>query len=74
MKAYHACHCPFAKEAIKKGNVTISPTWCHCSAGFTKYQFDLIFGQELKVTPLELALKNDLRCRFELSLEGVNFK
>ncbi|HOI47020.1 MAG TPA: hypothetical protein PLR26_04745 [Bacilli bacterium] len=73
-KAYHACHCPFAKEAIRKDHAKISPKWCYCSGGFTKYPFEVIFGKELEVTPLELAIHNSTRCRFKISLEGVDYK
>jgi len=73
-KAYHACHCPFAKEAILNDSVRISSNWCHCSGGFTKHQFEVLFGQELPVKSLELALRGDLFCRFEISLEGVDYK
>lgn len=73
-KAYHACHCPFAKEAILKDHAKISPKWCYCSGGFTKYPFEVIFGKELEVIPLELAINNETRCRFKISLEGVDYK
>ncbi|MBN2604976.1 MAG: hypothetical protein JXR62_04045, partial [Bacilli bacterium] len=35
-KAYYACHCPFAREAVKKEDVNISSNWCYCSGGFEK--------------------------------------
>jgi hypothetical protein len=73
-KSYYACHCPFAREAIQKTDVKISTTWCNCSGGFTKYQFDILFDKELEVKTLELALKGDDKCRFEISLEGVSYK
>lgn len=73
-KAYHACHCPFAKESIGKNKDHISDTWCNCSAGFAKFQFDLLFKKELKATVLENAIRGDLLCRFSISLEGVDYK
>lgn len=73
-KAYHACHCPFAKESIGKSDVQISDVWCNCSAGFTKFPFDVLFNKELKATVLENAIHGDLLCRFSISLEGIDFK
>ncbi|MFH1693194.1 MAG: hypothetical protein ABH890_02805 [Bacillota bacterium] len=73
-KAYHACHCPFAKESIGKKDIKISGTWCNCSAGFAKFPFDILFGKELKINVLENAIKGDLLCRFSISLEGIAYK
>ncbi len=73
-KAYYACHCPFARESIGKNKVKISDVWCNCSAGFTKFPFDVLFNQELEATVLENAIHGDLLCRFSISLEGVDYK
>lgn len=73
-KAYHACHCPFAKESIGKNKNQISDTWCYCSAGFAKFPFDVLFNRELKATVLENAIRGDLLCRFSISLEGIDYK
>jgi len=74
MKRYYACHCPFAREAILDEKVLISPLWCHCSAGFEKFPFEVIFGKKLKIKILESALQGDLKCRFEVSLANVDYK
>jgi hypothetical protein len=29
LKKYHYCHCPWARESIKKGNASVSPTFCN---------------------------------------------
>jgi len=73
-QAYHACHCPFAKESIKNKSVNISDTWCYCSAGFAKFPFEVLFNKELKVTVLENVLHGDPVCRFSLSLENIDYK
>jgi len=73
-KAYHACHCPFAKEGIGKHKDHISDTWCNCSAGFTKFPFDVLFNTELKATVLENAIRGDALCKFSISLEGIDYK
>lgn len=68
LKCYYACHCPFAREAILKGEPLISPNWCYCSAGFEKFPFDIILDRELKVEVLQSALKGDAVCRFAIHL------
>lgn len=73
-KSYNACHCPFVKEGIGKHKNHISDTWCNCSAGFTKFPFEVLFNTELKTTVLENAIRGDLLCRFSVSLEGVDYK
>lgn len=73
-KRYHACHCPFAKVVLQNDQHHISPEWCNCSGGFTKYQFDILFDKELDVQCLETPLKGDILCRFAISLEGIDYK
>ena len=73
-KAYHACHCPFAKESVKNNGIHISDTWCYCSAGFAKFPFEVLFDKELKVEVLQNVLKGDPVCRFSLSLENIDYK
>ena len=68
MKRYHFCHCPWAKESIRKSTVTVSPTFCQCSAGFVKKPFDVIFGQSLQADVLESVLQGDDVCRFAIHL------
>ena len=69
LKTYYACHCPFARERIldeSKNNVDAD--WCYCSAGFAKFPFEIIFGEELEVEMLQSALKGDPICRFAITL------
>ena len=68
MKRYYACHCPLARASILKGKPDVSPTWCYCSGGFEKLQFDVIFDEETEVEVLESALGGDLRCRFAVKI------
>lgn len=68
LKRYFACHCPWARDAIKNGNVKLAGIWCQCSAGFHKKPFEIIFEQPLKVEVLESVLTGDTRCRFAISL------
>jgi len=70
MKRYYACHCPWAREAIKSGE-DLDPIFCYCSAGFHKKPWEIIFDQSLKAEVLESALQGDLRCRFAIYLPEV---
>jgi hypothetical protein len=68
LKRYYACHCPWAREAIKNGEVPLNAVFCNCSGGFHKKPWEIIFGQPLQVAVLESVLKGDLRCRFAIQL------
>jgi len=73
LKRYYACHCPWAREAIKNGNIRLNPVFCNCSGGFSKKPWEIIFEQALQVDMLESALKGDYRCRFAVHLpENLN--
>ncbi|MEA4914919.1 MAG: hypothetical protein VB061_10145 [Christensenella sp.] len=67
-KRYYACHCPFVREAILKGESDISSDWCYCSAGFAKYPYEVVLGRELRVELLQSALRGDPVCRFAIHL------
>jgi hypothetical protein len=72
MKRYYVCHCPWARHAIKNGDVRLSATFCYCSGGYHKKNWEIIFNQKLRVDILESALQGDLRCRFAIHLpEGA---
>ena len=68
LKRFYACHCPWARYAIKKGDIQLNPVFCNCSGGFSKKPWEVIFGQTLHVEVLESALKGDNRCRFAVHL------
>lgn len=68
MKRYYACHCPWAREAIKNRGVKLNSIFCNCSGGFSKKFWEIIFHQELEVKVLESALQGDMRCRFAIRL------
>jgi len=74
MKRYHACHCPLARASILEGDPDISPTWCYCSGGFEKFQFDVIFDEDVGVEVLESALAGDQRCRFAVRIPEGKLK
>jgi hypothetical protein len=68
MKRYYACHCPWVREAIRKGDVRLFEDFCSCSGGFHKKPFEVIFGQKLEVDVLESVLRGDNQCRFAIHL------
>jgi hypothetical protein len=68
MKRYYACHCPWARESIKNGDLHLNAVFCNCSSGYHKKPWEVIFGQSLQVEVLESALKGDFRCRFAIQL------
>jgi hypothetical protein len=67
MKRYYACHCPWAREAVKSGE-KVAPIFCNCSAGFHKKPWEVALGQKVRVDVLESALQGDTRCRFAIHL------
>ena len=69
LKRYYACHCPFVREAILRGEPAISANWCYCSGGFAKHPYEVILGRELHVTLLKSALNGDSVCRFAIHLD-----
>ena len=69
MKSYYACHCPFARERIlDESRENVDAEWCYCSAGYAKFPFEVILGEELEVEMLDSALKGDPVCRFAITL------
>jgi len=71
-KAYHYCHCPWAKESLRDGPSEVPPVFCNCSAGFHKKPYEVIFGQPLRAEVLECVLAGDPWCKFAIELpDGV---
>jgi hypothetical protein len=68
LKRYHACHCPWARDAIRSKGVRLLETFCYCSGGFHKKPWEVIFDRHLRVEVLESALRGDVRCRFAIHL------
>jgi hypothetical protein len=68
LKRFYACHCPWARQAIKNGSIRLNAVFCNCSGGFSKKPWEVVFGQTLQVDLLESALKGDYRCRFAVHL------
>ena len=68
MKRYYACHCPWVRESLRTGDVTVSPTFCNCSAAFHKKPWEIIFGQSLHAEVVESILNGDSQCKFAIHL------
>jgi len=68
LKRYYACHCPWAREAIRSGDVPFYADFCFCSAGFHKKPWEVIFRRPVRAELLESVLRGDTRCRFAIYL------
>jgi len=67
-KRYHYCHCPWAKESLRHGALTVTPMWCQCSGGFHKRQYEVIFRKSIHAEVLQTVLQGDPVCRFAIHL------
>ena len=63
-----ACHCPLAASTITLEGSGVPPLWCACSAGYEKFLFDVVFGEETEVEVLESVLAGAARCRFKIRI------
>jgi len=61
-----ACHCPLAASSITGRGAQVPAAWCACSAGYTKFLFDVAFGQETKAKVVSSVLAGDDVCRFAI--------
>jgi len=68
LKKYHYCHCPWARESIKKGDAHVSPTFCNCSAGFVKKPWEVMLGQPLEAEIVESVLTGGQWCKIAIHL------
>ena len=66
-KRVAACFCPIGQAAMQSG-LALSPTYCNCSAGYTRQLWEGIFQQPVRVEIVESVLRGDPRCRFEIHL------
>ncbi|MGE5560238.1 MAG: DUF6144 family protein [Chloroflexota bacterium] len=69
MKRYYFCHCPWAREAIRRQDLPQVPAmFCHCSLGYSKNYWDALFGCQVEGELVESVLNGDLRCRMSFTL------
>lgn len=72
LRAYYYCHCPWARESLRRGEEGVSGTFCACSGAFHRKPYEIVFGQTLASEVLETVLDGDPWCRFAIHLpEGV---
>jgi hypothetical protein len=63
-----ACHCPLAASTISATGADVPAIWCACSAGYEKFLFDVVFGEETEAEVIESVLVGDERCRFAVKI------
>jgi len=69
MKGFYSCYCPWIRGAIKNGtDKELFSDFCHCSAGYTKKFWDVIFDQPTKVKPIETPLTGGSLCKFAVHI------
>ncbi|GFI61829.1 hypothetical protein IMSAG049_00998 [Clostridiales bacterium] len=60
-----SCECPM----LEKAKNTHSLTWCHCTAGYNKKLFEIVFE-----TPIDVEIMHSIRQGFDFCLLRVTFK
>jgi hypothetical protein len=68
LKRYHMCHCPLARESILTDTLKIPMDWCYCSAGYSKFRYDIAFDEETEVELLESVFSGSDKCRFRIKI------
>jgi predicted hydrocarbon binding protein len=63
---YPACYCPMVTDVTEP----LSPTYCHCSAGWLKELFETVSGKPVEVEILETIKRGGAQCRFNVKLEA----
>ena len=69
MKGFYSCYCPWIRGAIKNGtDKELFSHFCHCSAGYAKKYWDVIFDKPAIVEPIETPLTGGLLCKFAVQI------
>jgi hypothetical protein len=58
-----ACHCPLVAATITATGAGVPAIWCNCSAGYEKFKFDVIFGEETQAEVLESVIASALKAK-----------
>jgi hypothetical protein len=66
-RALNYCHCPRVRDALEDGR-RLPTTYCHCSAGFYKKNFEEILGRPVDVEVVQTVLSGDDVCSFAIRL------
>ena len=59
------CFCPIISEQMEEG---MSDSYCYCSAGWERKQWEVALDQPLRVEVVKSLLKGDLECQFAIHL------
>ena len=59
------CFCPIIRDHLEDG---MSPTFCYCSAGFERKQWEAALAQPVRIDVVKSLLKGDDRCQFAIHL------
>ncbi len=69
MKAYHYCHCPWARESILDETIDKIPSvFCNCSGGYYKNYWEIVLGQPIEVKTVKTVIGGDSICEFDVYL------
>ena len=60
-----ACFCPIVRQHIGDG---MSDTFCYCSAGFERKQWEVAIGKPVRIEIVKSLLKGHLECQFAIKL------
>jgi len=66
-RALSYCHCPRVRDILKDGR-HLSTTYCHCSAGFYKKNFEAVLQRPVDVEIVKTVLRGDDVCSFAIHL------
>lgn len=66
-RSMNYCHCPRVRDILKTGR-GLSTTYCHCSAGFYKKNFEEILQCPVDVEIVQTVLSGDDVCSFAIRL------
>lgn len=59
------CFCPIVRDHLEDG---MSPTFCYCSAGFERKQWEAALAQPVRIDVVKSLLKGDDHCQFAIHL------
>jgi len=59
------CFCPLIRNHLEDN---LSPTFCFCSAGWERQQWELILGKRVEVDVVESLLKGNDQCTFAVHI------
>jgi len=60
-----ACFCPIIRQHLEKG---MSPTFCYCSSGWERRQWEGAIGRPVRVDVVKTLLRGDDHCQFAIHL------